>query len=47
MVRNGYEAVLAVLAFSVLAIALVFLVSLPASESDGLIDSRESVLDPS
>lgn len=47
MVRNGYQAVLAILAFSILAVVLVYLASLPVTESDGSIDPKESVVDPS
>lgn len=46
MIRNGNQAILAVLAFSALAIILVYVASLPVTERDGSIDPKESVIDP-
>jgi hypothetical protein len=47
MVRNGKHAVIAIIAFSALAVVLVYLASLRVTEPDGTIDPKESVVDPS
>lgn len=47
MVRNGNEAILAFVAFSAIAVVLVYLASLRATEPGGTIDSKESVFEPS
>ncbi|CAN7667790.1 hypothetical protein LJR098_002025 [Rhizobium sp. LjRoot98] len=46
MIRNGNQAVFAVLVCSALAVVLVYIASLPVTENDGSIDPKESVIAP-
>lgn len=47
MVKNGNQAILAVLVISVVVVALVYIATIPVTAPDGTVDPKESVLQPS
>lgn len=46
MVKNGYQALFAVIVVSAIALSLVYAASLPVTGPDGTVEPKESVLEP-